>query len=101
MKDALLILTGYVLGSMPWGYWLPRILRGVNIRTVGSGSRELRAPSSQHRPAAEPQREPVRASSGFEGQGRRLVVWPVTLPASWVASTKPEAAIARRQGLQP
>ena len=38
MKDALLILTGYVLGSMPWGYWLPRILKGVNIRKVGSGS---------------------------------------------------------------
>jgi glycerol-3-phosphate acyltransferase PlsY len=38
MTDALLILTGYVLGSMPWGYWLPRILRGVNIRKVGSGS---------------------------------------------------------------
>jgi acyl phosphate:glycerol-3-phosphate acyltransferase len=27
-----------VLGSMPWGYWLPRILSGVNIRKVGSGS---------------------------------------------------------------
>jgi acyl phosphate:glycerol-3-phosphate acyltransferase len=38
MKDTLLILTGYVLGSMPWGYWLPRILKGVNIRKVGSGS---------------------------------------------------------------
>lgn len=38
MKDALLILTGYVLGSMPWGYWLPRILTGVNIRKVGSGN---------------------------------------------------------------
>src|SRR4051812_49561034 len=38
MKDALLILTGYVLGSMPWGYWLPRVLSGVNIRKVGSGS---------------------------------------------------------------
>jgi glycerol-3-phosphate acyltransferase PlsY len=37
MKDVLLILTGYVLGSMPWGYWLPRIY-GVNIRDVGSGS---------------------------------------------------------------
>jgi glycerol-3-phosphate acyltransferase PlsY len=23
---------------MPWGYWLPRILSGVNIRKVGSGS---------------------------------------------------------------
>jgi hypothetical protein len=29
------------------------------------------------------------------------VAWPVTLPASWVASTKPEAAIVRRQGWQP
>src|SRR5947208_16326424 len=38
MKEVLLILTGYALGSMPWGYWLPRILRGVNIRKVGSGS---------------------------------------------------------------
>src|ERR671935_158826 len=38
MKDVLLILAGYVLGSMPWGYWLPRILSGVNIRQVGSGS---------------------------------------------------------------
>jgi glycerol-3-phosphate acyltransferase PlsY len=38
MKDALLILSGYVLGSMPWGYWLPRILTGVNIRAVGSGN---------------------------------------------------------------
>jgi len=38
MKDVLLILTGYVLGSLPWGYWLPRMLRGVDIRTVGSQS---------------------------------------------------------------
>jgi hypothetical protein len=29
------------------------------------------------------------------------VVWPVTLPASWVASTKPKAAIDHRQGWQP
>jgi len=38
MKDFLLILTGYLLGSMPWGYWLPRIFKGVNIREAGSGS---------------------------------------------------------------
>jgi acyl phosphate:glycerol-3-phosphate acyltransferase len=30
--------VGYVLGSMPWGYWLPRALRGVDIRTLGSGN---------------------------------------------------------------
>ena len=23
---------------MPWGYWLPRLLRGVDVRTVGSGN---------------------------------------------------------------
>ena len=38
MTDVLLILTGYLLGSMPWGYWLPRLLKGVNIRKEGSGS---------------------------------------------------------------
>src|SRR5205814_9690221 len=38
MKDVLLMLTGYVLGSLPWGYWLPRLLSGVDIRTVGSQS---------------------------------------------------------------
>jgi glycerol-3-phosphate acyltransferase PlsY len=38
MRDALLILAGYVLGSMPWGYWLPRLTTGVNIRKVGSGN---------------------------------------------------------------
>jgi glycerol-3-phosphate acyltransferase PlsY len=38
MKDALLLIAGYVLGSLPWGYWLPRLLKGVDIRAVGSGS---------------------------------------------------------------
>jgi glycerol-3-phosphate acyltransferase PlsY len=38
MRDVLLILSGYLLGSMPWGYWLPRLISGVNIRTVGSGN---------------------------------------------------------------
>jgi glycerol-3-phosphate acyltransferase PlsY len=38
IRDVLLILGGYLLGSMPWGYWLPRILTGVNIRKIGSGN---------------------------------------------------------------
>lgn len=38
MEDVLLIAAGYVLGSMPWGYWLPRLLRGVDVRTLGSGN---------------------------------------------------------------
>jgi glycerol-3-phosphate acyltransferase PlsY len=38
LRDVLLIAAGYVLGSMPWGYWLPRLLRGIDIRTLGSGN---------------------------------------------------------------
>jgi acyl phosphate:glycerol-3-phosphate acyltransferase len=38
MRDTLLILAGYLLGSMPWGYWLPRLVTGANIRAVGSGN---------------------------------------------------------------
>lgn len=38
MTDALVVAAGYVLGSMPWGYWLPRLLRGVDVRTLGSGN---------------------------------------------------------------
>ena len=33
-----LIALGYVLGSLPWGYWVPRLVAGVDIRTVGSGN---------------------------------------------------------------
>jgi acyl phosphate:glycerol-3-phosphate acyltransferase len=38
LTGALLVLAGYLLGSMPWGYWLPKLLEGVDIRTVGSGN---------------------------------------------------------------
>ena len=38
MLDWALVPLGYVLGSMPWGYWLPRIFVGVDIRTLGSGN---------------------------------------------------------------
>jgi glycerol-3-phosphate acyltransferase PlsY len=38
VTDALLVVCGYVLGSMPWGLWLPRLLRGVDVRTLGSGN---------------------------------------------------------------
>jgi glycerol-3-phosphate acyltransferase PlsY len=38
VKEAILIAAGYVLGSLPWGYWLPLALRRVDIRTVGSGN---------------------------------------------------------------
>ena len=38
MKEALLIVAGYVLGSLPWAYWLPLLVERVDIRTVGSGN---------------------------------------------------------------
>ena len=38
MRTALLVAAGYVLGSMPWGYWLPRLVRHDDIRRHGSGN---------------------------------------------------------------
>jgi len=32
------VLAGYLAGSLPFGYWLVRIGKGVDIRTVGSGN---------------------------------------------------------------
>jgi glycerol-3-phosphate acyltransferase PlsY len=33
-----LVVFGYLLGSCPWGYWLVRIFRHEDIRSVGSGN---------------------------------------------------------------
>ncbi len=38
MVEALAIVAGYFLGSMPWGYWLPRLFLRFDIRTAGSGN---------------------------------------------------------------
>ena len=38
MPEALAVLGGYLLGSLPFGYWLPRIVRGDDIRAHGSGN---------------------------------------------------------------
>ncbi len=38
MTAALVILGGYLLGSMPFGYWLIRLVKGEDIRRAGSGS---------------------------------------------------------------
>jgi glycerol-3-phosphate acyltransferase PlsY len=32
------MLFGYLLGSMPWGFWVVRWFRGEDVRTVGSGN---------------------------------------------------------------
>ena len=35
---AVAAVAGYLAGSMPFGYWLVRLFKGVDIRTVGSGN---------------------------------------------------------------
>jgi len=37
-RDLILITAGYLIGSIPWGYVVGKLLRGVDIRTVGSGN---------------------------------------------------------------
>jgi len=38
MLDLLAVLGGYLLGSLTFGYWVPRLVRGDDIRTKGSGN---------------------------------------------------------------
>ncbi|TML70441.1 MAG: glycerol-3-phosphate 1-O-acyltransferase PlsY [Actinobacteria bacterium] len=38
MTQAAAVLGGYLLGSLPFGYWLVRVFRGEDIRTRGSGN---------------------------------------------------------------
>src|SRR5918996_6031933 len=38
MTELLAVLFGYLLGSMPFGYWVPRLVRGEDIRAKGSGN---------------------------------------------------------------
>ena len=38
MTVALIVVGGYLLGSCPWGYWLPLVFRGEDVRRHGSGS---------------------------------------------------------------
>ena len=38
MVDALVIAGGYLLGSMPFGYWVVRIFRHEDVRERGSGN---------------------------------------------------------------
>lgn len=38
MIQAALILGGYLVGSIPFGFWLTKVVKGVDVRTVGSGN---------------------------------------------------------------
>ena len=38
MLTAAFVAAGYLCGSLTWGYWLVRVLRGEDVRTKGSGN---------------------------------------------------------------
>jgi len=38
MTTAIFVAAGYLIGSVPFGYWLVRTAKGVDIRSVGSGN---------------------------------------------------------------
>jgi len=38
MTAALVVLGGYLLGSIPFGYWLVRLAKGEDVRRAGSGN---------------------------------------------------------------
>ena len=37
-RSALALLAAFLLGAMPWGLWLGRLVRGVDVRQHGSGN---------------------------------------------------------------
>jgi len=37
-KSALALLGAFLLGAMPWGLWLGKLVRGVDVRQHGSGN---------------------------------------------------------------
>jgi glycerol-3-phosphate acyltransferase PlsY len=38
LAAGLALAVGYLFGALPWGLWLGRWLRGVDVRSVGSGN---------------------------------------------------------------
>jgi glycerol-3-phosphate acyltransferase PlsY len=38
LSVAACLAIGYLCGSLPWGLWLGRAFRGVDVRTIGSGN---------------------------------------------------------------
>src|ERR1700675_5149892 len=62
MVPVLLVVAGYVMGSMPWGLWLVRVFLGEDIRPQGSGN--------------------IGASNVWRVYGRRLGIPAVLLDAA-------------------
>ena len=38
VRFALLAIAAYACGALPWGLWIGRWFRGVDVRTIGSGN---------------------------------------------------------------
>lgn len=38
MTEALVVLAGYLVGSVPFGYWVVRAFKGEDVREIGSGN---------------------------------------------------------------
>src|SRR5205823_1441761 len=82
--------------------------------TAGRGSKtpcrsfkpSTRSPRTRSSPASERRSKEnvnrwIRVRVVWSPSIRELLTWPVTLPGSWVASTEPEAVIARRECDEP
>ncbi len=37
-KAVLLFILSFIVGSFPFGFWIPKLMRGLDIRTAGSGN---------------------------------------------------------------
>ncbi len=37
-RNGLILLGAYLLGSLPFSYWMVRLTRGIDVRSVGSGN---------------------------------------------------------------
>src|SRR5262249_35365357 len=54
LSTALFALAGYLAGSLPFGYWLVLLFKGVDIRTVGSGNIGASERGRTYRPPPRP-----------------------------------------------
>ena len=76
-------------------------VRGRQVRVKVADVVELRRSSPRSTRTSPTTVCPSPVGCGSQSTRGNLVVWPVTLPGSWVASTKPAAVIVRRQGWKP
>ena len=70
MSFAAVVVLGYLLGSCPWGYWLVRVVKHEDIRTVGSGN--------------------IGATNVWRTYGKSLGI-PVAVRSARHASTEPKS----------